>query len=70
MTVLRTASYSGPRHTFSFSSYYDRHSTDHFKLIQPNKPMSVEQQIDTFIQGIQSATAQSIVVSLVGDQIL
>ena len=29
--------------------------------------MTVEQQIDTFIQGIQCATIQSIVVNLAGD---
>ena len=29
--------------------------------------MTIEQQIDTFVQGIQCATAQSIVVNLAGD---
>ena len=68
MTALRTASYSGPRRNFSFSSYYDRHSTAHIKLLNAKKPMTVEQQIDTFVQGIQCATAQSIVVNLAGDR--
>ena len=66
-TMLRTASYSGPRRNFTFSSYYDRHSQAHTKLLQAKKPMTIEQQIDTFVQGIQCATAQSIVVNLAGD---
>ena len=70
INMLRTASYSGPRRNFSFSSYYARHSTAHLLLIQAKKPMSVEQQIDTFVQGIQCATAQSIVVNLAGDHLI
>ena len=65
--MLRSATYSGPRRNFSFSSYYDRHSQAHNKLLHARKPMTVEQQIDTFIQGIQCATTQSIVVNLAGD---
>ena len=65
--MLRSATYSGPRRSFSFSSYYDRHSQAHNKLRQAGKPMTVEQQIDTFVQGIQCATTQSIVVNLAGD---
>ena len=37
------------------------------KLLQVRKHMTVEQQIDTFVQGIQCVTAQSIVVNLAGD---
>ncbi len=66
-TMLQTASYSGPHRNFTFSSYYDRHSQAHTKLLQAKKPMTIEQQIDTFVQGIQCATAQSIVVNLAGD---
>ena len=66
-TILRTASYSGPRRNFSFSSYYDRHSQAHIKLLQAQKHMTIEQQIDKFVQGIKCATAQSIVVNLAGD---
>lgn len=32
------------------------------------KPMMVEQQIEVFVQGIQCATTQSIVVNLAGNQ--
>lgn len=67
-TMIRTASYSGPRRNFTFSSYYDKHSTAHLKLSQAGKPMSTEQQIDSFVAGIQCATAQQIVVNLAGDQ--
>ena len=42
-TMLLNASYSGPRRNFSFSSYYDRHSYAHNKLLQVRKPMTDEQ---------------------------
>ena len=54
--MLRRASYSGPRRTFSFSSYYDHQLTAHIELLNGKKPMTIEQQIDTFMQGIQCAT--------------
>ena len=38
------------------------------KLLRVDKHMTVKQQIDGFIQGIQCATAQSIVINLAGDQ--
>ena len=65
--ILRSAVYSGPRHNFSFSSYYDHYSQAHMKLLQVRKHMTVEQQIDTFVQGFQCVTARSIVVNLAGD---
>ena len=65
--MICSVSYSGPRNNFTFGKYFDCHSKAHVKLDQANKPMSVEQQIDAFIQGINCATTQSIVVNLVGD---
>ena len=65
--MIRSTSYSGPRNNFTFGKYFDRHSKAHVKLEQANKPMSIEQHIDAFIQGINCATAQSIVVNLAGD---
>ena len=66
-TTLKTALYSGPKRNFSFGDYYSLHAGAHAKLSRANKPMTVEQQIDTFIQGMQCATVQSIVVNLAGD---
>ena len=40
---------------------------EYIKPLQAKKPMTIEQQIVTFVQGIQCATAQSIVVNLAGD---
>ena len=66
--AIRTAMYSGPKRNFSFGDYYSRHSKAHIKLLRANKPMSVEQQIDAFVQGIQCPVTQSIVVNLAGNQ--
>ena len=66
-TTLKNSCYSGPRRNFTFGDYYTLHSTAQTKLLRAGKPMSVEQQIDSFIQGMQCATAQSIVVQLSGD---
>ena len=66
-TILRTVMYHGPRKNFSFGDFYARHSRAHIKLLKANKPMTVQQQIDTFIAGIKCATAQAIVVNISGD---
>ena len=66
-TTLKTALYSGPKRNFSFGDYYSLHAGTHAKLSRAEKPMTVEQKIDTFIQGMQCATVQSIVVNLAGD---
>ena len=66
-TTLKNSCYSGPRRNFTFGDYYTLHATAQCKLLRAGKAMSVEQQIDAFIQGIQCATAQSIVVNLSGD---
>ena len=65
--MLRHATYSGPRKNFTFGDYYSRHSKAHIKLQKAGKPMSTEQQVDSFIQGIQCAVAQNIIVNLAGD---
>ena len=65
--MLRSATYNGPKRHFTLGDYYARHSKAHVKLQKVGKPMTVEQQIDTFIQGIQCATAQSIIVNVAGD---
>ena len=66
--TIRSAVYSGPKRNFTFGDYYTRHSRAHIKLLKAGKPMTVEQQIDSFVQGIQCATTQSIVVNLAGNQ--
>lgn len=66
--AIRTAVYTGPKRNFTFGDYYNRHSRAHIKLLKAGKPMTVEQQIDAFVQGIQCATTQSIVVNLAGNQ--
>ena len=66
--TIRTAVYTGPRHNFTSGDYYSRHSKAHIKLLKAGKPMTVEKQIDSFVQGIQCATMQSIVVNLAGDR--
>jgi len=66
-TILRTVIYHGPRKNFSFGDYYTRHSKAHIKLLKADKPMSAQQQIDTFIAGIKCATAQTIIVNISGD---
>ena len=67
--MLRNASYSGPRRNFTFGDYYFRHAKAHIMLQKFGKGMTVEQQIDTFIQGIQCAVAQGIVVNVAGDPV-
>ena len=67
-TPLKHASYSGHKRNFAFGDYYSLHARAHAKLLRVDKPMTVEQQIDGFIQGIQCATTQSIVINLAGDQ--
>lgn len=66
--AIRSALYTGPKRNFSFGDYYSRHSKAHIKLLRAGKPMSIEQQIDAFVQGIQCSVTQSIVVNLAGDQ--
>ena len=66
-SLLRNTTYSGPKKHFSFGDYYNRHSRAHVRLLAAGKPMTTEQQIDTFIQGVQCATTQSIIVSISGD---
>ena len=66
--AIRSAVYTGPKRNFTFGDYYNRHSRAHIKLLKAGKPMTIEQQIDAFVQGIQCATTQSIVVNLAGDQ--
>ena len=68
-TTLKHASYSGPKRNFTFGDYYSLHAGAHARLLRVNTPMTVEQQIDGFIQGMQCATAQSIVINLVRDQV-
>ena len=65
--ILRAVIYHGPRKNFNFGDYYSRHTKAHIKLLKADKPMTVQQQIDTFIAGIKCATAQSIVVQISGD---
>ena len=65
--ILRSASYSGSKKNYEFGDYYRLHSNAHSKLLRAVKPMTTEQKIDTFVQGIQCSTAQSIVVSMSGD---
>ena len=67
-TTLKHASYSGPKHNFTFVGYYTLHARAYTKLLRVDKHMTVEQQINGFIQSIQCATAQSIVINLAGDQ--
>ena len=43
------------------------HSGAHSKLLRAEKPLSTEQKIDTFVQGIECSTAQSIIFSISGD---
>ena len=67
-TTSKHPSYSGPKRNFTFGDYYTLHAHDHAKLLRVDKSMTVEQQIDGFIQGIQCTTAQSILINLAGDQ--
>ena len=67
-TTLNHDSYSRPTPNFTFGDYYTLHARTHAKLLRVDKHMTVEQQIDGFIQGIQFATAQSILINLAGDQ--
>ena len=66
--AIRTAKCTGPKRNFTFGDYYSRHSQAHIKLLKAGKPMTIEQQIDAFVQGIQCATTQAIVVNLAGVQ--
>ena len=68
--ILKSATYSGPKKNFSFGDYYKLHSSAHSKLLRAQKPMTTEQKIDTFVQGIECSTAQSIVVSISGDLLI
>ena len=65
--IKKNACYSGPRRNFTFGDYYTLHATAQCKLLCAGKHMSEEQQIDAFLQSMQCATAQSIVVNLSGD---
>ena len=67
-TTLNNACYTGPKRNFTFGNYYTLHAGAQVKLLRAGKPMSVEQQIDAFIQGMQCTTTQIIVVSLAGNQ--
>lgn len=64
---LRSASYVGPKRNFTFGSYYGIHSKAHTKLDRADKPMTVVQKIDTFVQGIKCAVTQTIIVNLSTD---
>ena len=66
--AIRSATYNGPKRNFTFGDYYNRHSRAHIKLLKAGKPMTVEQQIDAFVQGIHCPTTQAIVVNLAGNQ--
>ena len=68
--MLRNASYGGPRRNFTFGDYYSRHAKAHIMLQKVGKGMTIEQQIDTFVQGIQCAVAQSIIVNVADDPIV
>ena len=52
-SMLRSASYSGPKKKISFGDYYKLHSSAHSKLLRAQKPMTTEQKIDAFVQGIE-----------------
>ena len=56
-TTLNNACYTGPKRNFTFGDYYILHAGARVKLLRASKTMSVEQQIDAFIQGMQCATA-------------
>ena len=68
VTTLKHNSYPGDKLNLTLRDYYTLHARAHAKLLRVDKPMIVEQQIDGFIQGIQCATAQIIVINLAGDQ--
>ena len=68
-TTSKHSSYSGPKRNFIFGDYYILHTLAHTKLLRVDKPMTVEQQIDGFIQGIQYTTTPNIVINLAGDQV-
>ena len=67
-TSIRTVIYHGPCENFSFGDFYIRHSRAYIKLLKSNKPMPVQQQIDTSIADIECATNQGIIVNVSGDQ--
>ena len=67
-TILCTVIYHGPRKNFPFGDYYSRHSKAHIKLLKEDKPMTVQQQIDSFIAGMKCATAQIIILNVSGDR--
>ena len=67
-TILRTVIYHGPRKNFSFGDYYSCHSKAHIKLLKVDKPMTVQQQIDSFIAGVKCAIAQTIIVNVSDDR--
>ena len=66
-SVLKSATYTGPKKNFSFGDYYKLHTSAHAKLLRADKPMTVEQKIDGFVHGLECSTAQTIVVSIAGD---
>ena len=66
-TILKSASYTGPKKNFSFRDYYKLHSSTHAKLLRANKPMTIEQKIDGFVYGMGCSTVQTIVISIAGD---
>ena len=56
---IQSNTYTGPKHNLTFGEYYNRYSRSHVKLLKAEKPMLEEQQIDTFVHGIQCATTQT-----------
>ena len=65
--MMKLAAYTGPRRNLIFGHYYNCHSMAHGKLLKENKPMTLEQKMDFFVQGIHYTTAQNIVVHVAGD---
>ena len=63
-TILKVTTYSVPKHNFSFGDYYKRNALAYTILDSAEKPMTTEQKIDSFVQGIQCFTAQNIVVNI------
>ena len=69
-TILKTAIYTGPKKNFTFGDYYKLHTSARTKFFRASKHMTPEQKTDSFVQGIECSTAQSIVVSISGDPLI
>ena len=46
--ILKLASYTGPKNNLSFGDYYKLHRSACGKLLRASKPMTTEQNIDSF----------------------